>query len=103
LQKIIEEQQRLSETLKPNSSPLSKDEPEERPESLPERSLSNSGLFRSTRMICENYPKNNNPESDEEDLGFTSSGGPPPKKNRVMDISAIKREDKPGHTKTSGS
>jgi hypothetical protein len=53
--------------------------------------------------MCEDYPKNNNPESDDEDLGLTSSGGPPLKKNRVIDISAIKREDKPGLTKIGGS
>ena len=100
MQKIIEEQQKLSE-LKPTSS-SSKEESDEQPELLPEACISretsqqrgqgidgcsvspnvlNSSLL-STRRICEDYPKNNILESDDKELGFTNSDGEPPSKKK---------------------
>ena len=122
MQKIIEEQQKLSE-LKPTSS-SSKEESDEQPELLPEACISretsqqrgqgidgcsvspnvlNSSLH-STRRICEDYPKNNILESDDKELGFTNSDGEPPsKKKKVSDGLAIKTENEPGLTEIGGS
>ena len=123
MQKIIEEQQKLSETLKPTSS-SSKEECDEQPELLPEGCISqetsqqrgqgidgcsvspnvlNSSLL-STRRICEDYPKNNILESDDKELGFTSPDGEPPsKKKKVTDGLALKTENEPGLTEIGGS